>query len=125
MTDALREQLAALEHEQWALWAADIARTEAITPARLERWQRLIRTPYADLTEAEKDQDREWADRVLALLNGAQGAGSIVLREDVATALAVEADRAHVSLQQYTEFVIGVGLGALSKMYADAEKGGA
>jgi len=49
----------------------------------------------------------------------------IVLSEDIAMALAVEAKRSGASTQQYTEFVIGVGLGALSKMYADAEKGGA
>ena len=67
----LREELAALEHSQWALWAADIAKTEAITPARLERWQRLIALPYADLTEVEKDQDREWAVKVLDLVRGA------------------------------------------------------
>ncbi len=67
--DTRRERLAALEHEQWTMWAGDIACTEAITPARLARWERLIATPYADLTEAEKDQDREWADRALALLD--------------------------------------------------------
>jgi hypothetical protein len=27
-------------------------------------------TPYAQLTDDEKDKDREWADRVLALLDG-------------------------------------------------------
>lgn len=31
-------------------------------------WRRQIETAYADLTEAEKDSDREWADKVLALL---------------------------------------------------------
>jgi len=46
----------------------------------------------------------------------------IVLSEDLAMALAVEAKRAGVSAQQYTEFVIGVGLGALSKMREEAEK---
>lgn len=65
----LREALAALEHEQWAAWAANIAETESITPARLERWQRLIAAPYAELTEAEKDLDREWADKALALID--------------------------------------------------------
>jgi len=46
----------------------------------------------------------------------------IVLREDIAMALAVEAKRSGVSPQQYTEFVIGVGLGALAKMGEEAEK---
>jgi hypothetical protein len=67
-SDALREQLAALEHWQWATWAADIMRTESISRTRMARWNRLIATPYEDLTEDEKDQDREWADRVLALI---------------------------------------------------------
>jgi hypothetical protein len=66
--DELREQLAALEHAQWAAWADDIRRTEAITPHRLRRWERLIALSYADLSEAEKDQDRQWADKVLALV---------------------------------------------------------
>jgi glutathione S-transferase len=63
----LREQLAALEHEQWIAWSQDIAATEVITPARLERWQRLWK-PYDTLTEDEKDQDREWADRMITIL---------------------------------------------------------
>lgn len=52
-------------------------------------------------------------------------ASPIVLSEGIAMALAVEAKRSGVSAQQYTEFVIGVGLGALSKMREEAEKGGA
>jgi hypothetical protein len=67
-SDDLREHLAALEHWQWSQWAADIMRTESINKARMARWNRLIVTPYEDLTEEEKDLDREWADRVLALL---------------------------------------------------------
>lgn len=63
----LRERLARLEHEQWVAWSGDIATSEQITPARLNRWTALWR-PYAELTETEKDQDREWADRVLAIL---------------------------------------------------------
>lgn len=65
----VRERLAALEHEQWIAWSRDIAATEAVTPGRLERWRRLWR-PYDELTEAEKDQDRVWADKVLALIGG-------------------------------------------------------
>ena len=62
-----REALAEIEHEQWVMWSRDIAGTENITPFRLARWKMLWR-PYAELTEAEKDQDREWADRVLQAL---------------------------------------------------------
>lgn len=59
-----REALAEIEHEQWIAWSKNIAETESITPARRERWEKLWR-PYAELTEAEKDQDREWADKTL------------------------------------------------------------
>ena len=65
----LRERLAELEHEQWIAWSQNIAETESISPERLERWQQLWR-PYNKLTEAEKDMDREWADRVIAMIHG-------------------------------------------------------
>lgn len=62
-----REKLSELEHEQWISWSKNIAETENITSDRLERWQILWR-PYSELTEAEKDQDREWADKSLAII---------------------------------------------------------
>jgi hypothetical protein len=39
-----------------------------MTSAVVQRWERQIATPYEELTETEKDSDREWADKVLALL---------------------------------------------------------
>jgi len=68
--DDLRERLAALAHDQWISWATDTAATEPITHAGIQRWNRLIMTSYAELTEAEKDQDRAWADKVLACVKG-------------------------------------------------------
>ena len=91
---ARREQLAALEHEQWAHWTrymlevlepllaygrgvvressshgfGDAGAIKAIEA--LQRWTRQIETPYVDLTEQEKESDREWADKVLAAANG-------------------------------------------------------
>ena len=41
----------------------------------LSRWERQISTPYADLTEKEKDSDREWVDKVLAALGRWPGGG--------------------------------------------------
>lgn len=77
----LREDLAALEHNQWALWTRYMLAalqplmmpvpcddTSALAMRRLEGWQRQVDTPYAELSEDEKDKDREWADRVLHLL---------------------------------------------------------
>jgi len=64
MINPLRERLAAIEHDQWMHWARSILDTEHISPARAERWRTLM-VPYDDLTEHQKDADREWADRVL------------------------------------------------------------
>ena len=70
-SEKLREVFAEIEHEQWIAWSKNIAETENITPARLERWQKLWR-PYSELTEAEKDQDREWGDKGFSLNNSSQ-----------------------------------------------------
>ena len=77
----LRERLAELEHEQWAHWAkhmlgilkplfGGMPTEPEFQRARiaLERWERQIEAPYYDLTEEERDSDREWADRVIAVL---------------------------------------------------------
>ena len=60
------EQLAELEHIQWSHWAEYMLNN--MTPENIERWKRQIATPYAELTEEEKDKDREWADKIAALL---------------------------------------------------------
>ena len=65
--EAVREKLAELEHDQWIAWSKNIAETENITPARLERWKALW-CPYSELSEPVKDQDREWADKVLEIV---------------------------------------------------------
>jgi hypothetical protein len=72
-SDDLRERLAALTHYQWSTWAADIMRTESINKVRMARWNRLIVTPYEDLTEEEKDIDRYWADRILDIISHYRG----------------------------------------------------
>lgn len=74
--DDLREQLAALAHEQWSNWMtymfslSDINKYgQATIPAALvQRWKRQMETPYAELSEKEKESDREEADRVLRVL---------------------------------------------------------
>jgi len=63
----LREKLAELEHEQWCNWSRSVAETEVLAPERLEAWRRRW-VPYAELSEDDKDMDREYADRVLGLL---------------------------------------------------------
>lgn len=71
----LYERLAAIEHERWADWQRYVHglcyrhQDGLIIPAmQAARWERQINTPYADLTEAEKDSDREQVDRYWPLI---------------------------------------------------------
>lgn len=75
-----RERLAALEHARWSKWQRWLHdqcrlddRTHALMiPATLvARWEQQIATPYAELTEREKDSDRYEADVTLAALREA------------------------------------------------------
>lgn len=82
MPSPLREALAALEHEQWAHWTRymlDTLRNTGVpmTSEIVARWERQIATPYAELTEAEKNSDREWADKVLAEVEAFRASGSV------------------------------------------------
>jgi hypothetical protein len=63
--EALREELAALEHEQWAAWATTLMATERISADRKRRWSALL-GGYDELSEEMKDHDRVWADRTIA-----------------------------------------------------------
>lgn len=65
--DELLEVLARLEHVQWVAWSKEIAKTEDISPERLERWKRLWKS-YSVLSEEQKEQDRKWAKKVLTVL---------------------------------------------------------
>jgi hypothetical protein len=72
----LLEKLADLEHKQWSIWmtwlfsiskskGSDVTqRTE-----RWRQWRREANTPYSQLSEREKDSDREFARRVLKVLD--------------------------------------------------------
>lgn len=74
--DELRERLADVQHAIWAHWTrwqfSVCQRNEdgslTIPAPLVERWTRQMGTPYADLSEREKDSDREQADKVLAVL---------------------------------------------------------
>ena len=63
----LREDLAALEHEQWCEWSQTVADTEALSPERTARWAKRW-VSYSALSEADKDLDRAYADRVIGAL---------------------------------------------------------
>lgn len=84
--DDKREQLAAYAHEAWSGWmrymfqqggGEMIYHVEGeelfcwmMSPTSFQRWQRQMKTPYADLPESEKESDRSEADRILAIING-------------------------------------------------------
>ena len=80
VTDDLREQLAAIEHERWADWQRYMFGlckrhengTITIPRGLVARWERLIDTPYAELTEVEKESDREQVERYRHLIEGAR-----------------------------------------------------
>ena len=69
------EKLARLEHEQWSHWMRHLGTKVEwkegigwVIPAEvIIEWQRKINTTYEDLLEAEKDSDREWAKKVIAI----------------------------------------------------------
>ena len=76
-----REELAALCHEQWSGWMKyligrcresgvnDGVFSGLVIPEwAVERWTRQMNTPYAELSEAEKDSDRAEADKFLAII---------------------------------------------------------
>jgi hypothetical protein len=62
----LREQLAELEHQQWAHWTRYML--DNLTPENIERWRRQVDMPYVDLSSKEKESDGTWADKVLEIL---------------------------------------------------------
>ena len=39
-----------------------------LTPENIERWRRQIETPYSELSEKEKESDRGWARKALAVV---------------------------------------------------------
>lgn len=62
------ENLAALEHEQWAHWTKHML--DNLSPENIERWRRQIETPYEQLSEMEKGSDRQWARKAIKIIRG-------------------------------------------------------
>ncbi len=63
----LLERLAEVEHDQWVRWSKEIAASEHISGERIERWRKYW-VSYRNLSEKDKEKDREWARKVLAVL---------------------------------------------------------
>lgn len=76
VTDEQLEQLAAAEHERWSHWqrymhgkAVRNSDGSLTIPAELVgRWERLMETPFDQLTADEQESDREQVRRYLPLL---------------------------------------------------------
>ncbi len=58
-----REAVAAVEHDQWAHWTAYML--DNLSRENIVRWSLQIETPYAELTEVEKESDRKWAAKAV------------------------------------------------------------
>jgi hypothetical protein len=75
----LVDELARIEHERWAHWqryvhSKGIRQTDGsiVIPADLVgRWDRQISTPFDELSDQEKDSDREQVRKYLPLLKAA------------------------------------------------------
>ena len=72
----LLESLAAVEHERWSHWQRYLhSKCEAgedgaltIPAAFVEHWSKQMSTPYDELSEKEKDSDREQVQRYLPII---------------------------------------------------------
>lgn len=68
------EELADIEHQRWSDWQAwchKILRENCPSPELekvLERWDRQISTPYKDLSESEKQSDRDQVARYFPII---------------------------------------------------------
>jgi hypothetical protein len=78
----LIEKLAAIEHERWADWQSYLhsklarggnlnAPFMAMAMSDFEHWEKQINTQYDELSEKEKDSDREQVERYFYLIQRA------------------------------------------------------
>lgn len=75
-SDKLLERLASVEHERWAHWQAYLHdqcirgdKGELIIPGELvSRWSTQINTPYEELSENERESDRDQVRRYLLII---------------------------------------------------------
>jgi len=82
--DDLIEQLANVEHERWSHWqrylhskCERVRDGSLVIPADLvTRWEAQMNTPYSELSETEKESDREQVRRYLPIITNALNQGS-------------------------------------------------
>jgi hypothetical protein len=76
LLDGLLEQLATVEHERWSHWqrymhgkgAKQSDGSLLIPPDLVKQWERQFATPYGDLTDKEKESDREQVRKYLPVI---------------------------------------------------------
>lgn len=77
--ESLIEELAAIEHRRWSHWQAFMHAQAnrqpdgslVLTPDLVKKWDRQIATDYAELSEPEKESDREQVRQYLPLIAAA------------------------------------------------------
>jgi hypothetical protein len=66
------ERLAELEHDRWSRWEryreTAAGKRHSCGELNDDRWRRQRETPYSELTETEKNSDRQEAERTLAIV---------------------------------------------------------
>jgi hypothetical protein len=80
-SETLLDQLAAAEHERWAHWqqyvhdhcTSNPDGSLTIPAALAERWSVQIKTPYSELSDQEKESDRDQVRRYLPIIQHAIG----------------------------------------------------
>lgn len=65
VTSDIIERLAAHEHEQWAHWTRYML--DNLTEENIARWRQQIEMDYHDLSESEKESDRQWARKAIEI----------------------------------------------------------
>jgi hypothetical protein len=74
--EVLREKMAELAHDQWAAWMKYLFSkgifnedgTWTMPQWGVERWQKQMKTSFAELSEEEKESDRTEADKFLEVI---------------------------------------------------------
>ncbi len=84
LLESLVEDLAAVEHERWAHWQRymhgkgerRIDGSVVLPPDLVARWEGQLARGYAELSEAEKESDREQVRRYLPIIAAALTSGA-------------------------------------------------
>jgi hypothetical protein len=76
LLDGLTERLAGIEHDRWSHWQRYMRGKAtkqpdgslSIPPDLVKQWERQLATPFAELSEKEKESDREQVRKYLPVI---------------------------------------------------------